>query len=289
MSSPACTQRLEIGRHLTGRVGFDGVPPLLGALEYEGHDGRRTALMVVHAVRAASRHGVGTGDGRTGPVLRGRRGLERHCLIQTRPRILDRIGWYADAVKQLGRQTARLHHALATPAGDGEFAPVPLTRTDLDRLQASAPTTRQKGGLAIRTHGDYHLGQLLVRDAGFTIVDFEGDAALSIEDRRQRRSPLDDVAGMLRSFGARPIWAWRRGPNATANTPTDFVTWARAWEAAVEDLFLRSYLESADPAWFPEGDARDALRIALAAASESIDQFSSTAPALNVPEAFFIR
>ena len=35
--------------------------------------------------------------------------------------------------------------------------------------------------------------------------------------------------------------------------------WARAWEAAVQDLFLRSYLESADPAWFPEGDGRDAL------------------------------
>ncbi len=78
--------------------------------------------------------------------------------------LLDRIGWYADAVKQLGRQTARLHHALATPAGDDEFAPVPLTRTDIDRLQPSPPDAIKKGGLAIRTHGDYHLGQLLVRD-----------------------------------------------------------------------------------------------------------------------------
>ena len=48
-------------------------------------------------------------------------------------------------------------------------------------------------GLKLRTHGDYHLGQVLVRDAGFTIVDFEGDAALSIADRRQRRSPLDSA------------------------------------------------------------------------------------------------
>ena len=59
---PGPHPELEIGRHLTGRVSFDGAPPLLGALEYERHDGRRTTLMVVHAVRAASRHGVGAGD-----------------------------------------------------------------------------------------------------------------------------------------------------------------------------------------------------------------------------------
>ena len=100
------------------------------------------------------------------------------------------------------RQTARLHHALATPAGDDEFAPVPLTRTDLDRLQAiSAPTPSRRADWPSARTATITLGQLLVRDAGFTIVDFEGDAALSIADRRQRRSPLDDVAGMLRSFG----------------------------------------------------------------------------------------
>ena len=255
---PGLHPELGIGRHLTGRVPSDGVPALLGALEYEGNGGRRTTLMVVHACVPHR----GTAWEQAMDELR--RSFEAAAVssdmpVPDSPAVLDRIGWYADAVKQLGRQTARLHQALATPAGDDEFAPVPLIRTDLDRLQASPPDATQKGGLAIRTHGDYRLRQLLVRDAGCTIVDFEGDAALSIADRRQRRSPLDDVAGMLRSFGRAAdmglaTWTERHTEHADR-----LRAWARAWEAAVQDLFLRSYLESADPAWFPEGDGRDAL------------------------------
>jgi maltose alpha-D-glucosyltransferase/alpha-amylase len=100
---------------------------------------------------------------------------------------------------------------------------------------------------------------VLVRDVGFAIVDFEGDATRSIADRRQRRSPLDDVSSMLRSFARAAdvglaAWTERHAEHAGRLT-----VWAGAWKAAVQDLFLRSYLEVADPAWFPDVDRGDRL------------------------------
>jgi maltose alpha-D-glucosyltransferase/alpha-amylase len=57
------------------------------------------------------------------------------------------------------------------------------------------------GVVKTRCHGDYHLGQVLVVGNDFQIIDFEGDPATSLAERRRKHSPLRDVAGMLVSFG----------------------------------------------------------------------------------------
>lgn len=89
-----------------------------------------------------------------------------------------------------------------------------------------------------RAHGDYHLGQVLATENGdFVIIDFEGEPARTLEERRAKRSALRDVAGMLRSFDYAA---------ATELTGEELEPWARAWVAAVSKAFLESYREIAE-------------------------------------------
>ena len=111
------------------------------------------------------------------------------------------------------------------------------------------------GGRAIRTHGDYHLGQTLHlrgsdpaargSGSGWVIIDFEGEPARPLFERRQKRSPLRDVAGMLRSLAyATSAAQIMRG----IPTPSQFEDRARA-------IFLENYFGTIDPALLPGGEA----------------------------------
>ena len=107
---------------------------------------------------------------------------------------------------------------------------------------------RGDAGLAIRIHGDYHLGQVL-RTAGddFMVIDFEGEPARPLAERREKASPLRDVAGMLRSFA---YAAATLGMEAkTLDMPTRELRIGR-WERDTRDAFLRGYLRN------PAGDGR---------------------------------
>jgi maltose alpha-D-glucosyltransferase / alpha-amylase len=116
-----------------------------------------------------------------------------------------------------------------------------------------------------RVHGDYHLGQVLYTGADFMIIDFEGEPSRALRERRVKRSPLQDVAGMLRSFHYAPF-ASLLAP--TAGEPLEgeplrrLIPWAEAWSSWVMAEFLKSYLENSDGALFiPAGGAGEVAKL----------------------------
>ena len=103
---------------------------------------------------------------------------------------------------------------------------------------------RGDAGLAIRIHGDYHLGQVLrtARD-DFMVIDFEGEPARPLAERREKASPLRDVAGMLRSFAYAAATLGMEAKNLDVGTRELRIG---RWERDTRDAFLRGYLRTAD-------------------------------------------
>ncbi len=193
-------------------------------------------------------------------------------------RIATKPDWFLDQLGDLGWVTARMHNTLASDAGDPAFSPEEpsqealslLTATvdeDIERIFLRLPDTdvvapirgrgqdvRERlsarsqlgvGGRVIRTHGDYHLGQTLHTPRGWVIIDFEGEPARPLPERRAKRSPLRDVAGMLRSFAyVTSAVEIMRGVKA----PEDF-------EQRARDQFLAQYFAEVDPTLLPAGEA----------------------------------
>jgi trehalose synthase-fused probable maltokinase len=99
-------------------------------------------------------------------------------------------------------------------------------------------------GKLIRHHGDYHLGQALwTKEDDWLILDFEGEPARTVAERRRKRSPLRDVAGMLRSFAyAASASVIQRGVEPPAG-----------WEEECRSEFLAGYLATIEPGLLPSG------------------------------------
>jgi maltose alpha-D-glucosyltransferase/alpha-amylase len=107
--------------------------------------------------------------------------------------------------------------------------------------------------LRTRCHGDYHLGQLLYTGKDFVVIDFEGEPARPLSERRIKRSPLKDVAGMLRSFHyASFAVLFGQVPGVIArheNVPL-LEPWARFWYGWVSSVFLKTYLANSSSGAF---------------------------------------
>jgi maltose alpha-D-glucosyltransferase/alpha-amylase len=159
------------------------------------------------------------------------------------------------AIEALKRKLPKLDDAASEGAG------LLLSRRTalLERARSIANIT--SAGQGIRIHGDYHLGQTLHvpaseggpeqsgSDSGdFVLLDFEGEPARPIEERRRKQSPLKDVAGMLRSFSYAAFSAIDRviaagGDNEPSASAAVLPEWAQLWQNAAVTAFLSSYRE----------------------------------------------
>ncbi len=146
--------------------------------------------------------------------------------------------------KQLPHLPDQVRHA-AQQALDRESEILRQFRTMLDKKITALRT---------RVHGDYHLGQVLHAGGDFVIIDFEGEPARSITERRIKRSPLRDVAGMLRSFSYAAyaaLFGLAGSVGARAQDFQEMESWGNLWSQCVCSAFLRAYLSTAGGA--PEG------------------------------------
>ena len=131
----------------------------------------------------------------------------------------------------------------------------------LDGLDGNPATFGQR----IRIHGDYHLGQTLRSRSDFVLVDFEGEPARSLEERRRKQSALRDVAGMLRSFSYAANSALQRIAQRRPDNVETLRPWALLWENASSAAFLEGYTQAvaARPELMPKAAEARTLLSAL--------------------------
>jgi len=209
-------------------------------------------------------------------ALLGRRTAELHLALATEtgnpafsPEPFSRL-YQRSLYQSLRNQTGRAREFLAQrldelpPEGRSSGERVLAAGETIDgRLRALVEETI--AATRIRCHGDYHLGQVLFTGNDFVIIDFEGEPARPIAERRLKTSPLRDVAGMLRSFDyachAAEADRFRRVVLPEAER-AKLEGWTRLWVGWVGAAYLSTYLSVAEGASFLP-DKPESLRTLL--------------------------
>ncbi|MGM5012401.1 maltose alpha-D-glucosyltransferase [Rhizobium sp. 969_B3_N1_2] len=233
---PGIHPEVEMTRYLT-RAGYDHTAPLLGEVAHTDSSGRRSTLIIVQgAIRNQGdawnwmlnnlRRGadelvlndpaVQPGDDVFQPLISfvamvGMRLGELHVVLagESADEAFSPVIAGDSEVEAMKKAVAgEVAYAMsklaereenADPAIDLLAAPLLKRRSELVELAATlAESTRHT--LMTRTHGDFHLGQILVSEGDAVIIDFEGEPAKNLAERRAKTNPLRDVAGLLRSL-----------------------------------------------------------------------------------------
>jgi len=215
---PGMNPELEVGRFLTEVAEFRNCVAVAGAVEYVSAEKEPATLALLQA------YVPNQGDGWSYTL-----GYLQRYLETQRGTPQASHAAYLLLIQTLATRTAELHRALGTRTRDPAFAPEPLTAADVESWKAQVRAEAEHtlsvvksnellskksellalidscaaprgGALRIRHHGDYHLGQVLLANNDWYIVDFEGEPSRALGESRRKHSPLRDVAGMLRSF-----------------------------------------------------------------------------------------
>jgi maltose alpha-D-glucosyltransferase/alpha-amylase len=312
---------VEIGRFLTEEAHLPRIAPLLGDISITPSDGEKTTIAMLQGLVANE------GDGwdwflhrlsaffaevlpMEAPAVaentRSSAGFNRDEPIPAK--LKEHAASTLAAAALLGRRTAEMHLALATPTGDPVFSAEPFTAEDLNRdalriedqirsafevlrgklaslpddmadeaavllarrrdllARARSIASGEPAGKKIRIHGDYHLGQTLRTSSDtesgggdFVMLDFEGEPARPLAERRRKQSPLKDVAGMVRSFSYAAfagLEQFRATHPDRAGAAENLAAWAASWEKAASAEFLRAYRQTmaADATLLPSPD-----------------------------------
>ena len=218
--------QLEIGRFLAG-TNFRSAPKLEGSLTYRAPDGRTATLglledwianggdgwsHVVAQLERAARDESGIDELAQDMLLLGTTTADCHAALASDPSSeafapepvtpADVRIWRAGLLAQADRAMALIeqHHTRWSDEAAELGRSLLRGRVDVPQPVPGEDLGLGQAFLKIRVHGDYHLGQTLKTAKGFALIDFEGEPARPLEDRRQKQCALKDVAGMMRSF-----------------------------------------------------------------------------------------
>ena len=278
----------EILRFLGAR-NYPHVPPFCGALEFR-RAGRESQVLALAT-------GMVANDGDAWSFTLRELTRQLGCVLAGDARAAEQIeAAYLARAAQLGERTGALHRALAAdadfapePLTAADFAELaetvnitadqvltgiaarrdaldPATRALAAELRAAEPALRTRiaalgarpvAAAKTRTHGDYHLGQVLNTGADFVIIDFEGEPARPLAERRRKRSPLRDVAGMLRSLHYAAHSALGSFPERRAELEPH----AERWHERARAAFLDAWTTTTADALFVPAERAEFTRL----------------------------
>jgi len=293
---PGINPELEVGRFLTEVAHFRNCVPVAGAVEHTAADGTPMTLALLQAyvpnqgdgwayaieyLQRFLEHWRNSAEAPPADVhggylslmsVLGTRTAELHraLALKTGDAAFDpepvgpqdvtqwRSGVREEALATLGLLDQRMGE-LTLPVRNDAKALI----AQRDRLVARIEGGGAAGGQLVKTriHGDYHLGQVLLSKHDFLIIDFEGEPARPLAERRQKHSPLKDVAGMLRSFNY-AHWTALRASTQGGDDNARLAPLARAWEAEARREFLAAYEAAAGGSIYSSfGEVRGLLEL----------------------------